>query len=266
MNLTAEFLIRYGYALLFFWILAEQAALPVPSVPLLLACGALIRGGHMHWAPVLCLGVPACLISDSAWFHLGRSRGTKVLRFLCRLALEPDSCVRQTENGFTRFGPRFLLIAKFIPGMSALASPLAGSAGTGWAHFLVLDSIGAALWIASWGSLGYLFRDQVDAIGDIAGRTGLRLFLVIAALLAAWIAFKFFQRRRILRRLATARISAGELHRMLNAGEDVVIIDVRGELAVPRDPIPGALRIPLSTLTSRQQEIPRDRDVVLVCT
>ena len=266
MNATAEFLIRHGYSLLFVWILAEQAALPVPSVPLLLACGALIRGGHMNGVSVLLVGVTACLIADGAWFRIGRSRGTKVLGFLCRLAIEPDSCVRQTENGFARFGPRFLLIAKFIPGMSALASPLAGSSGTGWLHFLLLDGIGAALWIAAWGSLGYLFSNQLDEIGDMAGKTGLHLLVVTVALLTVWIAFKFLQRRRILRKLATARISVDELHGIMSAGGDVVIIDVRGDLANPRDPIPGALRIPLGTLASRQHEIPRDRDIVLACT
>jgi len=266
MNPTAEFLIRHGYALLFCWVLAEQAALPIPSVPLLLACGALIKSGHMNWMSVVLLGVTACLISDGAWFQLGRSRGTKVLRSLCRMALEPDSCVRQTENGFTRFGPRFLLVAKFIPGISALASPLAGSSGTSWLHFLVLDGIGAALWIGAWGSLGYLFSNQLDEIGDIAGRTGLRLLLVIVAVTAAFVAFKYSQRRRILRTLETARISVEELHAMLSDGEDVVIIDVRGERATPPEPIPGARRIPLSTLASRQQEVPRDRDIVLFCT
>ncbi len=266
MNATAEFVIRHGYAVLFFWVLTEQAALPLPSVPLLLVCGALVRAGHMSWAPVLLFGLLACLIPDSVWFRIGRSRGTKVLSFLCRLALEPDSCVRQTENGFTRFGPSFLLIAKFIPGMNALSSPLAGSAGTGWAQFLIFDAIGATLWIAGWGVVGYLFSNQLDAIGEIAGRAGFRLFLAIVLVLAVWMAFKFFQRRRFLRKLSTARIAVEELHRMLVAGEDVMIIDVRGEHASPRDPIPGALRIPLSTLVSRQQEIPRDRDIVLFCT
>ena len=127
MNETAEFVIRHGYAVLFFWVLAEQGALPVPSVPLLLVCGALAKAGHLSAAPILFSGVLACLIADSAWFQIGRSRGTKILGFLCRMALEPDSCVRQTESGFVRYGVRFLLVSKFIPGMNALAAPLAGS-------------------------------------------------------------------------------------------------------------------------------------------
>ncbi len=266
MNATAEFVIRHGYSVLFFWILAEQGALPIPSVPLLLVCGALVKDGRLNWMPLLVLGLVACLIPDSAWFEIGRRRGTRVLSFLCRMTLEPDSCVRQTENGFARYGPAFLLVSKFVPGMNALGAPLAGSAGTRWIQFLLFDAVGAVVWITTWGTVGYLFGNQLDAIGDAIGRAGFRLSLLIVLLLAGWIGFKYFQRRRFLKKLSVARIPVEELHRMLNSGEDVMIIDVRGPLANPRDPIPGALRIPFSELAARQHEIPRDRDIVLFCT
>ena len=264
MNETTEFVIRHGYAVLFFWILAEQGALPVPSVPLLLVCGALAKTGHLSPAPILFLGVLACLIADGAWFQLGRSRGRRILGFLCRMALEPDSCVRQTENGFVRYGVRFLLVSKFIPGMNALAAPLAGSARVGWGPFLLFDILGAALFVASWGTVGYLFSGQLEAIGKIVGLAGFRLFLSIAAVTGGWIAWKYFQRRRFFRKLSMARIPVTELQRMLDAGEDVVVIDVRG-ISAGDGPIPGALRIPLSELAARQHEVPRDRDVVLFC-
>src|SRR6202140_4410488 len=157
MNETAEFVIRHGDAVLFFWILAEQGALPIPSVPLLLVCGALARAGHLSAAPILLLGVLACLIADGAWVPIGGIAGKKNLGFLCRMALEPDSCVWQTENGFVRYGVRFLLISKFIPGMNALAAPLAGSSRVRWRDFLLFDTLGAALFISSWGTVGYLF-------------------------------------------------------------------------------------------------------------
>jgi hypothetical protein len=180
--------------------------------------------------------------------------------------LEPDSCVRQTEGGFARYGVRFLLVSKFIPGMNALAAPLAGSAGTGWVQFLIYDVAGAAVWISSYGIVGYLFSRQLDEVGRIVGRTSFHLLLVIVVLTGGWIAWKYFQRRRFFRKLAMARIPVAELQRMLDAGEEVVVIDVRGELAKPREPIPGALRIPLKEIAARQKEVPRDRDVVLFCT
>ncbi len=265
MNETAEFVIRHGYAVLFFWILAEQGALPIPSVPLLLVCGALAKTGHLRAAPILFFGVLACLIADGAWFQLGRSRGAKILGFLCRMALEPDSCVRQTENGFVRYGVRFLLVSKFIPGMNALGAPLAGSAQVGWGPFLLFDFLGASLFISSWATVGYIFTGQLEDIGRVVGRAGFRLFLSIVIATGGWIAFKYFQRRRFFRKLRIARIPAVELQRMLEAGEEVVVIDVRGMTAAD-GPIPGAIRIPLSDLAARQHEVPRDRDIVLVCT
>jgi len=264
MNETAEFVIRHGYAVLFFWILAEQGALPIPSVPLLLVCGALAKTGHLRAEPILLLGVLACLIADGAWFQLGRTRGKKILGFLCRIALEPDSCVRQTENGFVRYGVRFLLVSKFIPGMNALAAPLAGSARVGWGQFLLFDTLGAAVFVSSWGTVGYLFSNQLEEIGRIVGRAGFRLFLTIVVMTGGWIAWKYFQRRRFFKKLAIARIKVTELQRMLDAGEDVVVIDVRG-MASGDGPIPGALRIPLSDLAARQHEVPRDRDIILFC-
>jgi membrane protein DedA with SNARE-associated domain len=266
MNETAEFVIRHGYAVLFFWILAEQGALPIPSVPLLLVCGALAKAGHLSAAPILFFGVLACLTADSTWFQIGRSRGARILRFLCRMALEKDSCVRQTENGFVRYGVRFLLISKFIPGMNALAAPLAGSSGVGWGQFLLFDTLGAAIFVSSWGTVGYLFSGQLEAIGNVVGRAGFRLFLSIVVSACGWLAWKYFQRKRFVRKLAIARIPVAELRRMLDAGEDVVVIDVRGGMSAEDEPIPGAVRIPLSELAARHNEIPRDRDVVLFCT
>jgi membrane protein DedA with SNARE-associated domain len=266
MNETAEFVIRHGYAVLFFWILAEQAALPIPSIPLLLVSGALAKAGHLGVVPILIYGLLACLIADSVWFQIGRNRGAKILGFLCRVALEPDSCVRQTKSGFVRYGVRFLLISKFIPGMNALAAPLAGSSRVKWGQFLIFDAAGATFWISSWVTAGYLFSTELEAIGEVVGRAGFRLFLSIFSLTCAWILWKYLQRRRFFKKLAIARIPAAELQRMVSAGEDVVIIDVRGGLAAEEAPVPGTLRIALSELETRHKEIPRDRDVILFCT
>jgi membrane protein DedA with SNARE-associated domain len=265
MNETAQFVINHGYAVLFFWILAEQAALPVPSIPLLLVCGALVRAGHLSPGAVVLYGLVACLISDSVWFEIGRRRGQRVLGFLCRMALEPDSCVRQTQSGFAKHGLKSLLVSKFVPGMNALAAPLAGSARTGWLRFLSYDAIGAVLWISVSGAVGYVFSDQLELVGQVIGRAGFRLFLSIVLAIAAWIAWKFFQRRRFVKKLNVARIPATELRRMLDNGEEPVIIDVRGGQLLD-DPIPGAMRIALGELEARHGEVPRDRDVILFCT
>ncbi len=262
---SLDFVVRHGYVLLFFWILAEQAALPIPSAPLLVACGALIRLGTLNPLLVLAAGVAACLLADNVWFELGRARGTRVLRFVCRIALEPDSCVRRTESAFLRYGSRSLLIAKFIPGLNAVAAPLAGSSGVSRWRFLLFDTAGAVLWIAVYAGIGYAFGDQLEAIGFDAERMGQRLVLLIAAVFAAWIAWKFIQRRRFIRTLATTRVTAEDLQHKLEAGEDFLVVDLRSGLDTQAQPIPGALRIPMDQLLAHEQEIPRDRDVVICC-
>ena len=153
---------RHGYALLFCWVLAEQAALPIPSVPLLVVVGALIRAGSLHAGAAMACCLGGALAADMVWFHFGRSRGKRVLRFICRVSLEPDSCVRQTENAFLKHGLNTLLIAKFVPGLNAVAAPLAGNSGVGVTRFLVVDSLGIVLWSGAYLGIGYLFSDQVE--------------------------------------------------------------------------------------------------------
>ena len=265
MSHTIEFLIRHGYLLLFFWLLAEQAALPLPSIPLLLACGALARDGKMDWRLVLLYGLTACLIADNVWFQLGKRRGTKILRFICRIALEPDSCVRQTENAFLKYGMRSLLVAKFVPGLNAVAAPMAGRSGASLLRFLLFDSLGTLVWLVSYTYVGYLFSDQLEIVADYAIRTGSGLITIVAALLAVWIAWKYVQRRRFLNSLAVARITAEELRDKLQAGEDVLIVDVRAIAHDAPNTIPGAVFISVEEMATRHLEIPRDRDLILVC-
>ena len=265
MGHTAEFVVRHGYALLFVWLLAEQGALPLPSIPLLLACGALSRSGQLNPVLVVLSGMAACLIADNVWFHLGRRRGARILKFLCRIALEPDSCVRKTENAFSKYGVRSLLVAKFVPGLNAVAAPMAGSSGTSLGRFLWFDTLGVLIWMLTYCGLGYVFSDQIETVGLYAMRMGSGLIGLLVALLAAWIAWKFVQRQRFLRKLAVARITPEELRGKLDAGEDLMIIDLRSAREAELYSIPGALRISIEDLSQQHGDIPRDRDVILFC-
>ena len=262
---AVDFFVRHGYALLFFWILAEQCALPLPSVPLLLACGALARDGRMSIYLATFYGVSACLIADNAWFAIGRRRGAKVLRLICKVSLEPDSCVRQTETLFLRYGNRSLLVAKFVPGLNAVAAPISAMSGTSHIRFVAMDALGALLWIATYGGLGYIFRNQLDLVGDYLQQMGKWASGLVFGLLAAWIGWKYWQRRRFLRSLVVARITPQELRKMLDSGEEVVVVDVRSPLESEVDPVPGALRLPLEELEEGHVTIPPDRDIILFC-
>ena len=262
---AVEFVVHYGYLMLFCWLVIEQGGLPVPSVPLLLACGALVRAGRLNPMLVLLSALVACLLADSIWFQLGRRKGGKVLSFLCRVALEPDSCVRQTENILVRYGLRALLVAKFVPGLNAVAAPLAGSGGVSFRRFLLFDSSGALLWITSVTALGYIFADQLEDIAAFVMRTGTGVVTVLVALLAGWIGWKFAQRRRFLRKLTVSRITAEELRDKIQAGAKVLLVDLRHHRGGAQEEVPGALRIPAEELAARHDEIPRDRDIILFC-
>jgi len=145
-------------------------------------------------------------------------------------------------------------------------SRLAGGSGANFGRFLVFDSLGALIWITSYVFAGYIFSNQLELAVGYAIRMGSGFVVIAIGTLAAWIAWKLLQRRRFVKSVNIARISAGELHALLSAGSDVTIVDVRSKLAREVDIIPGALRIPSEELPARHAEIPRDREIVLVCT
>jgi membrane protein DedA with SNARE-associated domain len=259
------FIERHGYALLFWWVLAEQGALPVPSVPMLIAAGALIRAGRLHPLLAIICCITAALIADTVWFELGRYRGRQVLRLLCRISLEPDSCVRKTENAFLKYGMRSLLVSKFIPGLNAVAAPLAGNSRRSYLRFALYDTAGILLWSVFYLALGYLFSEQLETVVAYVARMGANLLLLIIAILALWIGWKFAERRRFLRQLQGARITPAELEDRISAGEELFIVDLRSVPAEESDLIPGAVRISPEQLAANPEQIPRDREVILFC-
>ncbi len=267
MDDVTQFLVRHGGLVLFAAVFAEQAGLPIPAVPVLLAAGALAGAGKMNLAMALGLGVIACLLGDLIWYYLGRHRGVQVLKVLCRISLEPDSCVRQTENFFIRHGTRSLILAKFIPGLSTVTPALAGLFKVNVGRFLLYNGLGALLWTAAFIAPGYLFSDQLEWVAAQAARFGSSLVVLVAGTLALYIAYKYIHRQLILRELRIARIMPDELKKMLDDGHDVVMVDLRQSLEIEADPytIPGAVRMAVEELEHRHHEIPRDRDVILFC-
>ena len=266
---TVGFLLTHGYALLFACVLAEQVGLPIPAVPVLLGVGALAGSGHMSVVVALGVAAAASLPPDLAWYELGRRRGSRVLGVLCRVSLEPDYCVRRTENLFMRYGSRTLLIAKFLPGLSTLAPPLAGIVGVGRGRFILLDSLGALIWSGVWLGLGYLFKGAIELVAAEAARLGNWLLIVIGVALAGYIAIKYIQRQRVFRSLRVARITPEELKRRLDERDGgLMVIDTRSSLDVNATPytIPGAQWILPEEINRRRHEIPSDREIVLYCT
>lgn len=263
-----HFLIRHGYSVIFFWVLAEQAGIPLPSLPLLLSAGALSAEGKISFHILLLLTFSGAFLSDLMWYQLGRTQGGRILSLLCRISLEPDSCVKNTENLFMRRGANSLLVSKFLPGLNTVAQPMAGIVRLSWLRFLSYDVVGTMFWASSILIVGRIFHRQVEDVLALVRRSGLSLLAVIIVTAIAWISFKYVQRRRFIRKLRISRIAPEELKDVIDAGSPIVVVDLRNEFALDEDSvqIPGALRLTPEELEVRHEEIPRDRDIVLYCT
>jgi membrane protein DedA with SNARE-associated domain/rhodanese-related sulfurtransferase len=273
MPIAIGFFVEHAYAILFLWVLVEQLGLPVPSIPLLLAAGTL-SATHRLSAPSTELAVlAACLISDSAWFTLGRNFGSRVVRLLCRMSLESTTCVARTEGYFSRSGPVTLLFAKFVPGLSTVAAPIAGQTGMNYPRFLLFDMAGSLIW-----SLSFLLAGRF--FGDVASRSqGLFAFLshfaaiVFVLMVAGFILWRVVKQRRFVARVREMRLEPEELKAMLDeAAQDgnsqPYIVDLRHPLDYLPDPrvLPGAVRIGPNEVARHAERIPRDRDIILYCT
>ena len=268
MHDALEFLVHHGYTVLLIWVFLEQAGLPLPSVPLLLAAGALGGMNRLNFGGSLLVCISAAVMADSLWYELGRRRGIKIVQWLCKISLEPDSCVRRTEGIFEKQGAKSLILAKFLPGLSAVATPMAGIFQMKFRRFLAFDGLGALLWAGSYLGLGYLFSDQIEVTAMRIERLGSSMLAVVLMFLGLYVAYKFLARQRFLRELRIARISAEELKEKLDAGEPLTIVDLRHSLDFEADPetIPGAFRMDASDLEQKDEKLPRDREVILYCT
>jgi membrane protein DedA with SNARE-associated domain len=261
MHHLLDFLVRHGYSVLFGVVLAEQAGLPIPSIPVLLAMGALIGLGNYTFGTSEGAALIAALISDSAWYLVGRKKGSSVLKLLCRISLEPDSCVSTTRYWFRRLGGWAMVIAKFFPGLSTIAAPMAGLSRMPWWKFLALDSAGVLVWAGSFMGLGMVFRTQLEEVAALAVRLGSGVAMAVGGPLALWIVWKYWKRQRFIKSLRMARITPEEL---LERIDEVVLIDLRVAEEV-EDKLPGAIWFNRQELEHQVRDIPLDRDVVLYC-
>jgi len=268
MNEVVGFLIEQGYIVLFLWVLFEQLGFPVPVVPILLAAGALAGFGKLNFVLVFGLAFLATLLSDQFWYQVGLRRGSKVLSFLCRISLDPDSCVRRTKSIFARHGARSLLVAKFIPGMATVAPPLAGIFHMHLLRFLFFDGLGAFIWVGVFTLVGYQFGHEIEDLAVNSSGMGPWVGLVVPVGLAAYMVWKYIQRQRFLHQLSIARITPEEVKQRLDAGEDLLILDLRDALEFEVEPhtIPGAFQLSIEELEEQHHKIPRDREIVLFCT
>jgi len=257
---------QHGLWLVFVNVLAEQAGVPVPAYPTLILAGAVLTGGDHALIELLVVGALAAVIADTFWYLAGRRYGTRVLRILCRISLSPDSCVRQTEDIFQRFGPASMVFAKFVPGFASVSTAMAGAIRLRYWKFVIFDFIGASLWVGVAVVAGYFFRDAVGDVLDVLtslGKWGMALVLLA---LMAWIAGKWWKRVLFTRQLRMDRVTVEELKTLLDAKDVSVILDVRSALSQQASGrIPGARPIDMKKITESLAGVPTDGEVILYC-
>ena len=258
----------FGLSLIFLNVLLEQLGAPVPAIPTLVIAGALAANGRLPALGVFALAVAASLIGDSSWYLAGRAYGVRVMKLLCRISLTPDTCVSQTQASFERWGARALLFAKFIPGLSMIAPPLAGATRMSFVRFAFFSAVGAALWVGAALIAGLLLKSQIAQLLPRLAGIGGTVVVIVLVLLGAYIAVKWWERRRFYALLDMARIGADELYQRMQGAPVPVIVDVRSPSSVglERRRIPGALQVPVQEVEGRARSLPRDREIILYCT
>ena len=267
MDALETFIGAYGYPAVFAGVLLQQLVPPIPAEPVLLGAGALAGAGHFNPWLLAALAIAASVLGDHVWYEVGRRGGPRVLRWLCRLSIEPDTCVRRRQDTLVRRGAGALVLGKLLPGFNGIGQPLAGVLGVPRLRFFVFDVIGTTLWVGLYFGLGYVFREQLVEIAHLAKRFGGGAIAILVGAFALYLAIKLVRRHVFMRELRVARISPEELQTKLSAGEPVFVVDLRHQLDVQVQPvmIRGAVRIAPATLEEGQATVPRDREIVLYC-
>jgi len=261
-----ELLQLYGVLIVFAIVLVEQGGLPIPAFPILVVSGALAAGGGISWQACLGAAIGACLIADVFWFKAGRFYGTGVLRLLCKISLSPDSCVSQTEDKFARFGPKSLIVSKFIPGFNIIASPMSGALGVSTARFIGFSMAGSLLWSGTGLALGAYFHKSVDQLLVTMSTMGSMALIIIVALLCLFVLYKYIERRRFLGAMQVERISMAEFASLVEQGLQPIVIDARSLTAQQLEAaIPGALSFPPGQAQAFMAGIDKDQHIVVYC-
>ncbi len=265
MDLLLTTLSQYGVAFVFGVVLVQQLGAPIPVYPVLIVAGALAARGELGLVPLFAVAMLATLIADNLWYWAGQRMGRRVLRLLCTVSLTPDSCVRQTESIFTRFGPPSLMVAKFVPGFASVATALSGALRIRRASFLLFGAIGSALWLGVGLALGWLFSSAIESALDTVSALGQWGVVLLLAAIAAFIAAKWWQRHQFQTLLRGERITVDEVIARIEQGTPPVLLDVQAPAAVPLARIPGALQMQGKALPAALDTLARDTLIVVYC-
>ena len=257
MPIALVFFVHYAYLIIFLWVLVEQIGIPIPSVPVLLTAGTLSATHRVSWLGITLSMLAACIIADTIWFALGRRYGNSVLKLLCRFSFEASTCVSKTEGYFTRRGAVTLLFAKFVPGLSTVAAPIAGQTGMTYTRFLAWDLAGSFIWGEAFILAGRFFGDLAKKSAPFFAWLGHFAIVIFVVMVLGFLAHRIWKQRKFLQQVRELRLEPSELKTMLDYAETnhtpaPFIVDLRHPLDYLPDPrvLPGALRIGPNELQS----------------
>ena len=257
---------QHGLLVIFLNVLLCESGLPVPAYPTLMTAAALATQSRYQIPAIILAGVGGSLMPDLALYWSGGRYGRRVLGLLCKVSLSPDVCVRQTETAFARLGPWSLLFSKFLPGLSSLSIAMAGITKLPLPTFLLLNGIGAVLYVSVPVVLGRIFQEQIAGLLATLARVGGWGVVIVLAALACYLLARWWRRRRFIRRLRMARITVAELRRLIDDGPRPLILDVRSKDARAQDGIiPGALFAHPTEIDAVVLAYARDREIVVYC-
>jgi membrane protein DedA with SNARE-associated domain len=270
MSHILSLIIHNGYLVIFLIVLAEAVGMPVPSALALIAGGAAVASGTLRWPTLAMLAILAMLLGDTLFYQLGNIMGWNLLGFLCRVSLNPETCILRAAESFYKRGRAALLVAKFIPGVNTMAAPLAGSMEMPFVQFLGLDFLGATLYAFAYLGVGYFFRDFIASItrGFQAAGHVVEIVVIIAAI--AFVAHRvwLYWKRRGDR--VVPRVQVAELAKKLQSigPGKVLLVDVRshGYYDPGAARIQGSIRLEPNNLSDEIKTLPKDKDIYLYCT
>ena len=268
-------LMVHGVAVVFIATLAARLGAPVPASAVLVVAGGLIAAGQLPLGSIVAAAILANLLGDAAWFYAGRFFGNRVMRLLCKISMSPDTCVRQSESLITRWGGSALIAAKFVPGVSVVAPPMAGALHMTLRRFVAFDILAAAIWVAAFLIPGWLFSAQIEVVLEAITDASTLAMVVLLIAVAAALALRYWRRRNTLMAIDMPRIGIDELHALMATATPPLVIDVRSEATTHLDQrrIPGAINVRLQDLRSGKtlpellqlSDWPEDREIVLSC-
>lgn len=259
-------IILYGPLVVFLTVFLDEAGLPIPALPLLVVAGGVLWSAHSALAAVIIAALAATLLGDLLWYGAARALGTCVLALLCRVSISPDSCVRRTENLFSRIGPVSFLFARYLPPLNNLAVAMAGILKLPLPVFNLLNLVGGFLFYGAAALMGMLFHRAVDDILSILTTFGTVRIAAVVAAFALYLLFRWWERVTFTRQLRMDRITVEELISLLETGNAPFILDVRSAEAQVRDGvIPGSLPAHPDDLNSQLKEIPITSETVVYC-